>query len=243
LRKSIEDDAKNAVLHERSLVEEIKSLKSQLAAKEKERIEAVKALHDMESKCISVGAKLEAKIEDCDNLKKELEKIEREKNYVEKKSSEKGQNFHDKYNRLWELCKNCYDKFGVKPEDPCWELGEFDPFFAWLCRQYEDLLTVIQTSADLSYVYATRAFFHLMKEANDPLYEQMLNNDYKFFFVEQLSQVTSRTQLLCKKYFNQYWNMGGRENAFLKAKKKMEKVGLEILLTLLYFIIIIYFLY
>jgi hypothetical protein len=32
--------------------------------------------------------------------------------------------------------------------------------------------------------------------------------------------------------------MGGRNNAFLKAKKKMEKVGLEILLTLLYFVII-----
>jgi nucleosome binding factor SPN SPT16 subunit len=78
LRKSIEDDAKNAALREKSLVEEIKSLKSQLAAKEKERIETVEALHDMESKCISVGAKLEAKIEDCDNLKKELEKIMRE---------------------------------------------------------------------------------------------------------------------------------------------------------------------
>lgn len=62
-----------------------------------------------------------------------------------------------------------------------------------------------------------------MKEAKDPLYEQMLNKDYKFPSVEQLSQVTSRTQLLCKKYFNQYWNMGGRDNAFLKAKKKMEK--------------------
>jgi predicted RecB family endonuclease len=71
LRKSIEDDAKNAVLRERSLVEEIKSLKSQLAAKEKEMIETIEALHDMDSKCISVGAKLEAKIEDCDNLKKE----------------------------------------------------------------------------------------------------------------------------------------------------------------------------
>jgi hypothetical protein len=88
LRKSIEDDAKNAVLRERSLVEEIKSLKSQLAAKEKERIETVEALHNMESKCISIGAKLEVKIEDCDNLKKELERIVREKNYVEKKSSE-----------------------------------------------------------------------------------------------------------------------------------------------------------
>jgi septal ring factor EnvC (AmiA/AmiB activator) len=124
----------NAALHEKSLVEEIKSLKSQLAAKEKERIEMVEAIHDMESKCISVGAKLEAKIEDCENLKKDLEKVMREKNYLEKKSSEKNQNFHDKCNRLWELCKNYYDKFGAKPEDPCWELGEFDPFFSWLCR-------------------------------------------------------------------------------------------------------------
>jgi len=238
LRKSIEDDAKNAALREKGLVEEIKSLKSQLAAKEKERIETVEALHNMESRCISVGAKLEAKIEDYDNLKKELEKIVREKNYVEKKSSEKDQNFHNKCNRLWELCKNCYDKFGAKPEDPCWELGEFDPFFAWLCHQYEDLPTVIETSADLSCIYATRALFHLIKEAKDPLYEQMLNKDYKFPSVEQLSQVTSRTQLLCKKYFNQYWNMGGRENVFLKVKKKMEKVGLEILLTLLFFVII-----
>jgi septal ring factor EnvC (AmiA/AmiB activator) len=129
LRKSIEDDAKNAALREKGLVEEIKSLKSQLAAKEKERIETVEALHNMESRCISVGAKLEAKIEDYDNLKKELEKIVREKNYVEKKSSEKDQNFHNKCNLLWELCKNCYDKFGAKPEDPYWELGEFDPSF------------------------------------------------------------------------------------------------------------------
>jgi hypothetical protein len=192
----------------------------------------------MESRCISVGAKLEVKIEDYDNLKKELEKIVREKKYVEKKSSKKDQNFHNKCNRLWELCKNCYDKFGAKPEYSCWELGEFDSFFAWLCHQYEDLPTVIQTSVDLSCIYATRALFYLMKEAKDPLYEQMLNKDYKFPSVEQLSQVISRTQLLCKKYFNQYWNMGGRENVFLKAKKKMEKVGLEILLTLLFFVII-----
>jgi hypothetical protein len=93
----------------------------------------------------------------------------REKNYLEKKTSEKDQNFHNKCNRLWELCKNCYDKFGVKPEDPCWEHGEFDPFFAWLCRQYEDLPTVLQTSADLSCMYSSRALFHLMKEANDPV--------------------------------------------------------------------------
>ena len=86
----------------------------------------------MESKCISVGAKLETKTRDFDNLKKDFDKIVKEKNYLEKKSIEKDQNFHDKCNCLWELCKNCYDKFGAKPEDPCWELGEFDPFFAWL---------------------------------------------------------------------------------------------------------------
>jgi hypothetical protein len=101
-----------------------------------------------------------------------------------------------------------------------------------LCRQYEDLPTAIQSSADLSCVNATHAFFHLMKGAKDPLYEQMLDNDYKFPFMEQLSQVTSRSPLLCKKYFNQYWNMGDRENAFLKEKKKMEKVGLRVLLSL-----------
>ena len=186
----------------------------------------------MESKCISVGAKLETKTRDFDNLKKDFDKIVKEKNYLEKKSIEKDKNFHDKCNRLWELYKNCYDKFGAKPEDPCWELREFDPFFAWLCRQYEDLPTIIQTSADLSCVYATRAFFHLMKEAKDPLYERMLDKDYKFPYVESLSQVSSRTQLLCKKYFNQYWNLGGRDSAFMKAKKKMEKVRLKFFLPL-----------
>jgi hypothetical protein len=132
---------------------------------------------------------------------------------------------------LWELCKNCYDKFSAKPEDSCWKLGEFDPFFARLCRQYKDLPTVIQTSADLNCVYATRALFHLMKETTDLLYDQMLDKDYKFSSVEQLSQVTSRTQLLCKKYLNQYWNMGGRESGFLKAKRKMETDGLEVLFS------------
>ena len=33
---------------------------------------------------------------------------------------------------------------------------------------------------------------------------QMLDKDYTFPSVESLIQVSSRTQLLCKKYFNQY---------------------------------------
>jgi hypothetical protein len=79
LRKSLEEDAKNAALREKSLLEEIKSLKSQLTAKEKETIETVEAFHDMESKCIFVGAKLEAKTKDFDNLIKDLDKIVKEK--------------------------------------------------------------------------------------------------------------------------------------------------------------------
>jgi hypothetical protein len=125
---------------------------------------------------------------------------------------------------LWELCKNCYDKFGVKLDDPGWEVREFDPFFAWLCRQYEDLPTVLQTSADLSCMYSSRVIFHLMKEANDHLYEKLYDKSYKFLSVESLNQVSSRTQMLCKKYFHEYWNQGGREHAFMKAEQKMKKV-------------------
>jgi uncharacterized protein (UPF0179 family) len=47
----------------------------------------------MESKYISVGAKLEAKIEDCDNLRKDFQKVVREKSYLEKKSSKKRSEF------------------------------------------------------------------------------------------------------------------------------------------------------
>ena len=89
-------------------------------------------------------------------------------------------------------------------------------------------------------MYATRALFHLMKEAKDPLYEQMLDKDYKFPSIESFSQVSSRTQMLCKKYFNPYWNLGGREDAFMKAKK-MEKVKLKFFLfCLLLFLFVLY---
>ena len=75
LRKSLEEKVKNAALCEKGLLEEIKSLKSQLATKEKERVETVETLHAMESRCISMEAKLETKTEDFDNLKKDLDKI------------------------------------------------------------------------------------------------------------------------------------------------------------------------
>jgi hypothetical protein len=72
-------------------------------------------------------------------------------------------------------------------------------------------------------MYSSRAIFHLMKEANDPLYEKLYDKSYKFPLVESLNQVSSRTQMLCKKYFHEYWNQGESEHAFMKAKQKMEK--------------------
>ena len=88
-------------------------------------------------------------------------------------------------------------------------------------------------TADLSCMYATRALFHLMKEANDPLHEQLLDKNYKFPSVDSLNQVSSRTQVLSKKYFYEYWNQGGREHTFMKAKK-MEKFRFEKFYSLLF---------
>lgn len=120
-------------------------MKAQLTAKEQERVETVETLHGMETRCISMEARLEEKFEDFDKVKVAYEKLEKEQKRSERKAAEKDKAFYDKCNRLWELCKNCYDKWGggAKPKDPCWELGEFDPFFGWLCRRYEDLSMVI----------------------------------------------------------------------------------------------------
>ena len=65
-------------------------MKSQLVAKEKERVETVDTLHVIETRCISMEAKLEGNTEEFENLKKDYEKIEREKKYLEKKAAEKG---------------------------------------------------------------------------------------------------------------------------------------------------------
>ena len=94
-----------------------------------------------------------------------------------------------------------------------------------MCRQYEDLPIVLQITADLSSMYSIRALFQLMEESGDPLYDQLLSKDYKFPFVQSLSQVSSRTQVLCKKYFHEYCNQGGSEHTFMKAKQKMQKVS------------------
>ena len=57
------------------------------------------------------GGEVRRKTEECQNLKIDYEKLEKEKKYLKKKAAEKDQNFHEKCNRLWKLCKNCYDKF------------------------------------------------------------------------------------------------------------------------------------
>ena len=36
--------------------------------------------------------------------------------------------------------------------------------------------------------------------------------------MNSLKQVSSRTQVLCKKYFYEYWNQGGREHTFMNAR-------------------------
>lgn len=71
------------------MLEEIKYLKSQLVAKEKERVDTVDTLHAIKARCISMEAKLETKTEEYDNLRKDFEKIEREKQYLEKKAAKK----------------------------------------------------------------------------------------------------------------------------------------------------------
>jgi hypothetical protein len=89
-------------------------------------------------------AKLETKTEEYDNLRKYFEKIKREKWYLEKKAVEKYQSFYDKCICLWELCKNCYDKFGARP---VWSLGSLThsldgcvanmKTYLWLFRQVQ----------------------------------------------------------------------------------------------------------
>lgn len=226
----MENEAKASVLCEKQLTDEIASLKLQLVKKEEERSSTCETLHLMETRCISTEAKLERQKEEFDrekeNLTHDLNSSKREVAFLKKRMSEKDQYFLEKCNRLWELCANCYIKFGAKPEDPNWQVGEFDPFFGWLCRQYEDLPTVLQGVADMSCMYSTRALFHLMKEANDPLYETLLSKDYRFPSVESLNKVSSKTQVLCKKYFHEYWNQGGREHTFMKAKERMERVSI-----------------
>jgi hypothetical protein len=54
----------------------------------------------METNCISIGAKLEMKIEEYEKLKKDFAVLEREKEYVEKKSAEKDQVFYERCNRM-----------------------------------------------------------------------------------------------------------------------------------------------
>jgi len=46
-----------------------------------------------------------------------------------KKLEEKDANFLDFANRTWELSRCYFDKFGAKPEGPCWEYGDFMSFF------------------------------------------------------------------------------------------------------------------
>lgn len=224
LRASYEADVKNAALREKSLLEDIENLKKKVEEKEKERDDAVVSYHGMEERGINALARLDDKTGELEKLKVEYEKLDGNFKRLERKIAEKDESFLRKCNHAWELCLGCYDKFGAKSEDPCWKIGDYDNSFGWLCRQYDDLPTVIQSASDLSVVYSTRALFHLMKESGDPLFEKLYADDYKFPPVGELTQVSKRTFVLCEKYFNEYWNCGGREHTFMRAKQRMQKV-------------------
>lgn len=243
VRRSIEASAEASAICEKKMAEEIASLKAQLAAKEQEKISCVETVYKMESSLITVSKRLETRVEELERVKKDLEKSEKERSYLEKKLDEKDAFFFRSANRLWELSRDCLDKFGMKPEAACWEEGDFSSFFSWLCRQYDDLPMMLQTTADLSCMYSTRALFHLMREANDPLYAKLLDEGYKFPPVESLSKVSTRTHELGKKYFYQYWNSGGRELVFAKAKARVQKVSFLgfCFLFSFFFVVIIYY--
>lgn len=61
----------------------------------------------------------------------------------------------------------------------------------------------------------------------DPLFAKFnfASKGFKFLPVEELCKVSARTNEVGKKFFNHYWNCGGREHAFAKAKAHVQKVS------------------
>lgn len=230
MRMSFEEKEKETALRERDLLLEIDSLKSQLAGKQRERDDAVSSYHVMEGKAIGALARVEEKEEECAKLQTENAKLKESLRHLEKKMLERDEDFIKKCDRIWELCFASYDKFGARSGDKCWSMGDYDSFFSWLCRQYEDLSAVIETTSDLSVFYSSRALFHLMKQSQDPLYDKICDSNYKFPEVASLTSVSRTTQVLCNKFLDQYWNGGGRKHCFDWAKEKLQKVCIRILL-------------
>ena len=54
-------------------------------------------------------------------------------------------------------------------------------------------------------MYSTRAIFHLMKDAKDPLYEQMLDKDYKFSSMEHFFSDSATLQEIFQSILESWW--------------------------------------
>jgi hypothetical protein len=210
LRRSLESEAQSSAIEKKRLLDEIADLKAQLTKKEAERMECVRNNFQLQENVCEATRKLEKAEKAVASAHEDIVKVEREKGLLVEQDS----NFLHFANQTWELSRGCFDKFGVKPEDPCWEYGDFVSFFSWLCRQYEDLPTIIQTVADYNCMYCSRALLRFMKEEKDPLLSK----------IEDLMKVSTKTNEIGRKFYEQYWNSGGREIAFAKAKARVHRV-------------------
>jgi predicted nucleic acid-binding Zn-ribbon protein len=101
------------------LMDEIESLKSQLATKERERVETIETLHAMEQIVFLLERSLRRKLKNMRSLKRILPSLKERRNMLKRSLLKKIKFFYERCNHLWKLCENCYDKFGAKPEDPC----------------------------------------------------------------------------------------------------------------------------
>jgi hypothetical protein len=172
------------------------------------------------------------------SAREDIVKLECKKGLLVKKLEEKDSNFLHFANQTWELSCGCFDKFGAKPEDPCWEYGDYMSFFSWLCRQYKDLPTIIQTATDYSCMYSSHALLHIMKVEKYPLLTKIEDPSYKFPPIEDLIKVFATTNEIGRRFYEQYWNSGGQEFAFVKAKARVQGVRLSVL-SLFYFVFVL----
>lgn len=83
----------------------------------------------IDSKLISAKVKVETRDEELMKVTKELEDSKKEITYIQKKSLEKDEFFLRPAKRLWDFCRNYYDKFGAKPKEANWDLSDYSSFF------------------------------------------------------------------------------------------------------------------
>ena len=63
--------------------------------------------------------------------------------------------------------------------------------------------------ADYSCMYSSHALLHNMKEEKDRLLTKIEDPSYKFPPVEDPIKVSTRTNEIGRKFYEQYWDSGG----------------------------------